>query len=66
MKIQSVTYARGATINQRNFNSARFDISVTVELEADDNAAAIYDKAKSWVSERIKIEVQEALKGITE
>lgn len=58
MKIQTITYSRGATINQGNFNSSRFDVSVTVELDAEDNAAAVYDKAKSWVSERIRAEVQ--------
>ena len=63
MKIQTITYARGATINQGNFNSSRFDVSVTVELDAEDNAAAAYDKARAWVSERIKAEVQQLGKG---
>lgn len=63
MKIQQITYSRGATINHGNFNSSRFDISVTVELDAEDNAATAYDKAKSWVSDRIKAEVQQVGKG---
>ena len=63
MKIKTVTYSRGATINQGNFNSSRFDVSVTVELDAEDIAAAVYDKAKAWVNDRIKAEVQQVVKG---
>lgn len=58
MKITSFSYARGATINQGNFNSARFDISVTVALDPEDDRAVAYDKAKAWVGKALHAEVK--------
>ena len=58
MKMQAMTYSRGATINQGNFNSVRFDISVTVALDDGDDQAASYEKAKAWVGKCLAAEVK--------
>lgn len=58
MKVTSFSYARGATINQGNFNSARFDISVTVALDDGDDQAASYEKARAWVAKCLAADVK--------
>ena len=63
MKVTALTYARGATVNTGNFNSARFDISVTVALEDSDDHAAVYEKAKSWVGRCLAAEVKSLNQG---
>lgn len=59
MKITQITYARGATVNVGNFNSIRFDISVTVSIDADD-ADAKYEAARDWVDRRLAAQVKVA------
>ena len=60
MKITQITYSRGATVNGGNFNSVRFDISATVEIEAADDADAKYEAVRDWVGRRLQAEVKVA------
>lgn len=62
MKIASITYARGATVNRGNFNSERLDLSVTVETDGED-ADQVYEKAKEWVKVRVQEHIKLANKG---
>ena len=45
-KTKGMTYTVGATVNTGNYNSFRFDVSETVELEEGDNPEAVYGELR--------------------
>lgn len=53
MKITEITYTRGATVNRGNFNSERFELSVTVQVTDETTPEDAYVRASNWVTERI-------------
>lgn len=58
VKMTSLTYTRGATVNRGNFNSDRIDISVVMEIE-DENPDEVYAKARDWVKAKLKADLKE-------
>ena len=58
MKITQITYARGATINLGNFNSGRFDLSVTIAIQDGEDADEKFVAARDWVAKRIQADVK--------
>ena len=48
----TVTFSKGRTINQGNFESLRVDIGITLDTEEGMEDKA-YDRAKAWVEARL-------------
>jgi len=53
----------GATVNMKDFNSARVNISITYPCDPK-NVDEIYPKLKDWVDKRVGAEVQELRESV--
>lgn len=58
MKFTSITYARGATINRGNYNSERYDISATVEIDPGEPEDFAYGRLAEWVRAKLARELK--------
>lgn len=56
MKITTVTYSRGETINTGNFNSVRLDVSATAALDETESAEEAYAKVRDTVNSKVAAE----------
>lgn len=56
MRISQVTYSRGETVNTGNFNSVKFEVSVTAEIEDGDSAEEVYAKIKDAANSKVAAE----------
>lgn len=57
MKITTITYSRGETINTGNFNSVRLDIAATATIDEAESAEDAYAKVREAVNSKIAAEV---------
>lgn len=57
MQFKTITFSRGATINRGNFNSDRVEVAATVEVAAGESEDAAFEKAMTWVNNRVKEEI---------
>ena len=59
VKFIQMTYSRGATVNQGNYNSARVEVSATIEVGEKEKPDDQYLKLRDWVEQKVKLEVRE-------
>lgn len=63
MRIKTITFRRGKTINLGNYESARVDYEVGVELSPEDNYDAVQAKLKEEVERQFAKELAQITSG---
>lgn len=54
MKVREITVAVGRTVNLGNYESARVDVSVTVEVPPGEDADLVFTEAYKWVDAKLE------------
>lgn len=57
MKIKTVSYRRGRTVNVGNYSSERAEVEITIELGEDDNYDSKMAKLKEEVNRQLTREL---------
>lgn len=61
MKIKSITIKRGSTINLGNYESARYDVEATAELDEKDTWAKVFKALDKKVKDGLAEIAQDSL-----
>ena len=62
MKIKEITLTKGFKVSV-GYQVVQDAISITVEVEEGETPEEVYEKAKAWISERLKEEAKKAIKN---
>lgn len=58
-KAKSITVSLGLTLNLGNYESARFDAGIELELEPKDKAETVYAQAWKALEKQVEIKARE-------
>jgi hypothetical protein len=57
MKVKTVSFSRGATLNVGDFESVKVEVGAEAELEDGESAVQAFDKLRRFVNEQVHQEV---------
>lgn len=58
MKIKQITVTLGRTLNLGNYESARMDVGVTVDLDPDDNPSEVFEATYKTAKEKLNSKIE--------
>ncbi len=54
MKIKTITVGRGLTINLGDYESARLDVSIGIDLDDGDDPDEVYQMASDFIDQKLE------------
>ncbi|MFQ5741960.1 MAG: hypothetical protein ACE5HV_00045 [Acidobacteriota bacterium] len=61
MKIKTIRFAHGATINTGNYSSRKFDLEASVELDEGDDHNSEFEGLRDWVLKTLAVTMRNQL-----